>query len=82
MDWEVITKLPEGLRKTAENLPDKRKSSNGRKYETLDFLMRGESGILFSASVHAGFSEGGGREGKAEQPKAAVPCCIRRPPDG
>jgi hypothetical protein len=72
MEGEVITKLLEGLRKTAENLPDKRKSSNGRKYETVDFLMSGESCILFSASVHAGFSEGGGREGKAGQSKAAV----------
>jgi hypothetical protein len=35
--------------------------------ETADFLTSGESCILFSASVHAGFSEGSGREGKAKQ---------------
>jgi hypothetical protein len=39
MEGEVITKLLGGLRETAENLPDRRKSSNGRKYETADFLM-------------------------------------------
>jgi hypothetical protein len=39
MEGEVITKLLGGLRETAENLSDRRKSSNGRKYETADFLM-------------------------------------------
>jgi hypothetical protein len=39
MEGEVITKLLGGLRETAENLPDRRKSGNGRKYETADFLM-------------------------------------------
>ncbi|MDR1251142.1 MAG: hypothetical protein LBK62_03140, partial [Treponema sp.] len=39
MEREVITKLLGGLRETAENLPDRRKSSNGRKYEPADFLM-------------------------------------------
>jgi hypothetical protein len=36
---EIIERLLAGLRETAENLPDKRKASNGRKYETADFLM-------------------------------------------
>jgi hypothetical protein len=39
MEGEVITKLLEGLRETAEALPDKRKPSDGRKYEIADFLM-------------------------------------------
>jgi hypothetical protein len=39
MEGELITKLLGGLRETAENLPDKRKAGNGRKYETADFLM-------------------------------------------
>jgi hypothetical protein len=39
MEGEVITKLLGGLREIAENLPDRRKSSNGQKYEPADFLM-------------------------------------------
>jgi hypothetical protein len=39
MEGEVITKLLGGLRETEKNLRDRRKSSNGRKYESADFLM-------------------------------------------
>jgi hypothetical protein len=39
MEGEVITKQLGGLSETAENLPDRRKSGNGRKYEPADFLM-------------------------------------------
>jgi hypothetical protein len=39
MEGEIITRLLESLRETAEALPDKRKASNGRKYEIADFLM-------------------------------------------
>jgi hypothetical protein len=39
MEREVITKLLRGLRETTENLPDRRKSSNGRKYHPADFFM-------------------------------------------
>jgi hypothetical protein len=38
MGEEIIERLLAGLRETAENLPDKRKAGNGRKYETVDFL--------------------------------------------
>jgi hypothetical protein len=39
MGEEVITRLLEGLRETAGELPDRRKAGNGRKYEIADFLM-------------------------------------------
>jgi hypothetical protein len=39
MGEEIIERLLEGLRETEGNLPDRRKAGNGRKYETVDFLL-------------------------------------------